>query len=98
GCHVGGPSEDGRPPRDVDHDLIAAGHPRLEFEFSGSLANLPAHWSEKGRNAAPDFPARAWAIGQVASAGAALELLGDRARAAEQQSGRWPEFSEYDCA
>lgn len=98
GCHVGGPSENGRPPRDVDHDLIAAGHPRLAFEFSGMLANLPPHWNEKGRNAAPDFPARAWAIGQVVSARAALDQLANRATAAEQSSGRWPELAEYDCA
>jgi hypothetical protein len=98
GCHVGGPSEDGRPARDVNHDLIAAGHPRLAFELSGFLANLPAHWNEKGRNAAPDFPARAWAVGQLVSASAALEQLANRARDAKQQSGRWPELSEYDCA
>src|SRR5262249_39929757 len=71
-CHVG---EAGR---EVDHDLIAAGHPRLAFEFAAYLAKLPAHWVEKERNAAPDFPARAWAIGQAVTAKAAIELLHER--------------------
>lgn len=37
-CHVGGPG------RDVNHDLIAAGHPRLFFELSAFHANWPKHW------------------------------------------------------
>ena len=37
-CHVGGPG------RDVNHDLIAAGHPRLFFELSAFHTNLPKHW------------------------------------------------------
>jgi hypothetical protein len=97
-CHVGSAPDEGQPGRDVDHDLIAAGHPRLEFEFSGFLANLPAHWVERGRNRDADFPARAWAVGQVASASAAAELLSARAESATHQPSRWPEFSEYDCA
>ncbi|HEV8058888.1 MAG TPA: hypothetical protein VGP68_03395, partial [Gemmataceae bacterium] len=37
---------------------------------------------------------RAWALGQVLSAQAALELLATRA----SDTGRpWPEFAEYDC-
>jgi hypothetical protein len=40
-CHVGGPG------RDVNHDLIAAGHPRLFFELSAFHANMPRHWPEK---------------------------------------------------
>jgi hypothetical protein len=39
-CHVGGPD------RDVNHDLIAAGHPRLNFEFAAFMANLPKHWND----------------------------------------------------
>ncbi|WP_406699652.1 multiheme c-type cytochrome [Singulisphaera sp. Ch08] len=101
-CHVGVPARDGRPAREVDHDLIAAGHPRLNFEFSSFLANLPAHWMETGRNAASDFPARAWAVGQLVSGRTALELLESRAKeaagAGPNGPSRWPEFSEYDCA
>ena len=43
----------------------------------------------------PDFEARVWAVGQVVSAKAALELLAERA---EPKSGKpWPEFAEYAC-
>jgi hypothetical protein len=89
GCHVGGPD------KEVNHDLIAAGHPRLNFEFSAFLALYPRHWtreSELRRHA--DFEARAWAVGQVASAEAAVKLL--EARAANPKKP-WPEFAEYAC-
>ncbi|MDR3638645.1 MAG: multiheme c-type cytochrome [Isosphaeraceae bacterium] len=91
-CHVGEPARNGRPARDVNHDLIAAGHPALRFELSAYLALMPSHWVEKGPNAAGDFPARAWAVGQVASAKASLALLSDRAG-----RGSWPELAEYSC-
>jgi hypothetical protein len=87
-CHVGGAD------KDVNHDLIAAGHPRLNFEFGAFQAIMPKHWREEGENAQPDFEARAWALGQVASAQAALALLEHRCRG---DTLPWPEFAEYDC-
>jgi hypothetical protein len=81
GCHVGARSADGIPERDVTHELIAAGHPRLMFEFSAFLANVPKHWTEK--SPPPNFAVRAWAVGQIASARAALVLLADRADRAQ---------------
>ncbi len=91
-CHVGTGA------LDVNHDLIAAGHPRLNFEFGAYLANYPKHWKEKTdlspRN---DFEARAWLVGQMASARAALRLLADRADLERQPANPWPEFAEYDC-
>jgi hypothetical protein len=96
GCHVGEPAHDGLPAKNVDHDLIAAGHPRLTFEFSAYLANLPKHWREdRWPDAAADFPARAWAIGQVASVRAAVDLLAYRA--GSRPKSPWPELSEYGC-
>jgi Cytochrome c554 and c-prime len=100
GCHVGAPEHDGMPLRDVNHDLIAAGHPRLHFEFGVYLANLPRHWSKKiDEKRPPDYPLRAWFAGQLVSAQAAAELLADRAQhAGKAQNGRpWPEFAEYNC-
>ena len=44
GCHVGAPAKDGVPARDLNHDLMAAGHPRLIFELSSYQANMPPHW------------------------------------------------------
>lgn len=88
-CHVGSP----RTGADVNHDLIAAGHPRLNFEFSNHLALYPRHWSlSADKQRYPDFEARAWAIGQVVSAKQALVLLAWRAEHAP-----WPELAEYNC-
>ncbi|HEX8202499.1 MAG TPA: multiheme c-type cytochrome [Isosphaeraceae bacterium] len=81
-CHVG--SEVPDPVHglvDVNHDLIAAGHPRMNFEYASFLAIYPRHWDiyeEKART--PDLEARAWAIGQVVTGQQALDLLGARAR------------------
>ncbi len=96
GCHIGAPAEPGSglPARDMNHDFIAAGHPRLMFEYSAFLANEPKHWVEKDTR--PDFDARAWAVGQAASAKVALRLLDDRATT--KTEGRvWPELAEYSC-
>ena len=89
-CHVGAPG------RDVNHDLIAAGHPRLYFEMSAYHANMPRHWSRSKdlKQNSPALEARLWAIGQVAMAEAALGLLADRAGNVD---GVWPEFAEYGC-
>jgi hypothetical protein len=92
GCHVGGPGHE------VDHDLIAAGHPRLNFELTSHLARLPKHWDEAAeRRAEPNLEARAWVTGQVVSARAAFDVLRARADAAKDDARPWPEFAEYDC-
>lgn len=91
-CHVGSAEAD------VNHDLIAAGHPRLNFEYGSYLAVLPKHWSERDEKTRyPDFEARAWAVGQVVCARAALELLASRADAPADGGKPWPEFAEYNC-
>jgi len=89
-CHVG--TGDAQ----VDHDLYAAGHPRLNFELASYTATMPPHWDVRAEKARiPDLEARAWAIGQVTSAKAALELLAFRA---DEKHGRpWPEFAESSC-
>jgi hypothetical protein len=99
GCHVGAPAdpERGLLVRDVNHDLIAAGHPRLNFEFSAYHALQPKHWSEKDpRNRSADFDARAWSIGQLAVTRAAVNLLAHH-RADANSGAPWPEFAEYGC-
>lgn len=94
-CHVGAPGQE------VNHDLIAAGHPMLRFEFASYLANYQGrHWSlpkDKANRAA--FESQAWSIGQRVAADAALVLLADRAQkhSANPSQTPWPEFSEYDC-
>jgi hypothetical protein len=95
-CHVGSPATGTEPQRVVNHDLIAAGHPRLNFEFNAyftSLTQQSAHWNvaaEQARHA--NYPAKRWAAGQVASARASLKLLEHHA-----SQPIWPEFSQHDC-
>ncbi len=96
GCHVGGIG------KDVNHDLIAAGHPQMKFEMRGYYALMPHHWHEdQDQDQIPEFETRLWVAGQMASARAALALLESRAAEASDNargsSAVWPEFSESDC-
>lgn len=90
-CHVGDDE------RDMNHDLIAAGHPRLAFEAAAYhyKPEYRKHWAE--RMAQPEFEVREWVVGQVATLRAATELLRARAEKAEKGHGVWPEFSSYSC-
>ena len=90
-CHVGDAS------REVNHDMIAAGHPRLAFEYTGyhHSKKYTRHWEESAYG--PDFEARAWEIGQVASARSAVALTVHRAERAKAQRDPWPELAEYSC-
>ncbi len=100
-CHVGAAEQPGEPGGHVNHDLIAAGHPALKFEFSAYLAKMPKHWDEHALDATradtydPSFEARAWATGQAVTAGASLKLLAHRA--SPDSGSPWPEFAEYNC-
>jgi hypothetical protein len=97
GCHVGAPKSETAPLRDVNHDLIAAGHPRLNFDYLTYLRALPPHWTESERTPQGRRPRNPdvadAAIGSAAVAGASLHLLADRAT-----RGPWPEFADFDCS
>ncbi len=74
-CHVGGDRAE------VNHDLIAAGHPALLFENSSFLDRYRPyqHWSEaEDRRRHPAFEVETWAVGQVVSGKAAMKLLAAR--------------------
>lgn len=90
-CHVG--SAD----REVNHDLIAAGHPRLAFEYTRFHFHptYRRHWEE--RTPQPEFEVRAWVVGQAASLRAAVDLLRSRAQRAKTDQAPWPEFAGYSC-
>jgi hypothetical protein len=97
GCHVGAPeNEKGVPPRrDVTHEMLAAGHPRLAFELTSYLNAMPHHWTERDRTGKGDKPAsaaRIWQTGQAANVAAAARLLEDSARRCD-----WPEFARFSC-
>jgi hypothetical protein len=92
-CHVG----DGD--RDMNHDFIAAGHPRLAFEPARFhfQPHYRKHWTEKTPQ--PDFEVRLWVVGQAAALRAAVNLLYERASRAVANDAHtpWPEFSGYSC-
>jgi hypothetical protein len=94
-CHVGVPG------MEVNHDLIAAGHPRLAFEFSAYHALAPHHWQDakdkqpgSSTRARTDWDAAAWFVGEALTAQAAMHLLAARA---SDKALPWPEFADYDC-
>ena len=101
GCHIGAPANDITPRRDVTHDLIAAGHPRLNFEFTTYLRQMPPHWKEKDREKneprPKGFEAQFWAIGpECLHGGIVLRLLNDRATGPRTAGGS-AEFNCYAC-
>ncbi len=101
GCHVGAPPDPNGllPARDLNHDLMAAGHPRLTFELSSFRDNLPPHWRPDLHAGTPGYEAKVWAVGQAASAEASAALLEYRAKAASAPDSKapWPEFAEAAC-
>ncbi|MBS0202264.1 MAG: hypothetical protein JSS49_05135 [Planctomycetes bacterium] len=99
-CHVGNANQS------VNHDLIAAGHPRLHFEFAAYQSRMPRHWRQAPEHqpgsvsvgSAPTNQSasevRNWMVGQIVTAEHELEIL---SAAARRSTGPWPELSQYDC-
>ncbi|MBC7852002.1 MAG: hypothetical protein IAF94_01060 [Pirellulaceae bacterium] len=85
-CHIG-PMKTPDHTYDVNHDLIAAGHPRLTFEFEAQSANLPAHWSPQ-KDIQEHFAA--WKAGELATAAQQEKLY------AEKDRGEF-EFASHRC-
>lgn len=104
-CHIGHGALPGTPAFDMNHDMIAAGHPRLDFDYASLLNRLPKHWQERDRepNVAPESPQqildRHWRSGERAAVLARLSLLESRADRATDGDKRtqWPEFAEFSC-
>jgi hypothetical protein len=91
-CHIGGEGAD------VNHDLLAAGHPPMHFELSAYHANWKKHWDAGAeKRLHPDLDARLWVFGQAASLDAALGLLAARTREGPPPRP-WPELAEYNCS
>ncbi|MCA8998030.1 MAG: hypothetical protein KDA80_13625, partial [Planctomycetaceae bacterium] len=97
-CHVGSPGQQ------VTHDLIAAGHPRLTFEFAAYQSLLPFHWrrSDDSRRLANQnqtrdevsLEAQSWLIGQLVTARAESRLIRESISC---ETASFPELSQYDC-
>jgi hypothetical protein len=80
GCHVGNARHE------VDHELIASGHPALVFELDNFQSSMPPHWKRK------DNAVAAWAMGQAVAFRQSVRNLARHAA-----GDRWPEFSDLNC-
>jgi Cytochrome c554 and c-prime len=88
-CHAGA---DGK---EVTHELIGAGHPRLTFEIDNYTSVMPPHWRPpQERKDREWLSARGWAIGQ------AVAFRNEIKRLTESRHtgfGRWPDFTHFEC-
>jgi hypothetical protein len=90
-CHVGDKD------RDMNHDIIAAGHPPLRYELATFHAWQPKHWRDREADDRTFYEAQLWLAGQVAATDASLALLQTRAEKAHSVS-QWPELASYNCS
>ena len=90
-CHVGDKD------RDMNHDIIAAGHPPLRYELATFHAWQPKHWRDREADDRMTYEARLWLAGQIAAADASLALLQTRAEKTHHVS-QWPELASYNCS
>ena len=85
-CHLGATD------KVVDHEMIAAGHPDLNFELDTFTAAQPAHFREPKPSPGDSLPrVRVWAVGQAAALAQGMRTLAERA------ARSWPEFAELEC-
>jgi hypothetical protein len=76
-CHLGTGDQQ------VDHELIAAGHPDLAFELDTFTAGQPAHH----RPEKPAMRVRAWAVGLTAGLAESMRLMASHPE----------DFSHFEC-
>lgn len=84
-CHVGTAD------KQVDHEMIAAGHPDLTFELDSFSAAMPRHW-KTNREGDAWLGVQSWAIGQAVQLRESLTRLSRRAGGTT-----WPDYAELDC-
>lgn len=84
-CHLGTAD------KFVDHQMIAAGHPDLNFELDSYSAAMPRHWLVH-YDKDPWIGVRSLSVGQAVQLREELNRLTRRA-----QSKTWPEYGEMDC-
>lgn len=82
GCHTGNEK------KEVDHELIASGHPILQFELDNYTESMPPHWTPNRES----HGLQAWAVGQVVKFRQSLDNVARHARGDE-----WPEFADMSC-
>jgi len=91
-CHYGS----ARAGQFVTHRIMAAGHPRINFELD-LFSTLQQHHNEDadyGQRKGRTDNVRLWAVGQAMAVNRALTLFANPSRGTE---GAFPEFTFYDC-
>lgn len=79
----------------VDHELIGAGHPRLNFELDNFSTVMPSHWLPPKEKSERDWlGARTWAVGQAVALRNQLDLL---ASSRKTPTTIWPDLIHFDC-
>jgi hypothetical protein len=84
-CHLGTAE------KEVDHAMIAAGHPDLTFELESFSSSMPRHW-KPAQNANSWLSVQELAVGQAVQLREGLHRLDRRA-----SRPSWPEYAEYEC-
>lgn len=84
-CHLGTRS------MEVDHTMIAAGHPDLTFQLETFTSAMPRHW-KPAQNASSWLNVQELAVGQAVQLREGLNRLNRRAL-----GSNWPDYSEYEC-
>ena len=89
-CHVGTKE------KNVDHELIAAGHPDLVFELASYTSAMPKHWKEVGEK--PNGTRDPWFEVRELAAAQAVQLREQLNRVVRNAQGPiWPEYADLDC-
>ncbi len=98
-CHIGSRTADNLI-RDMNHDLIAAGHPALRFDLLLYNESMPMHWrtSSESEQAFNESALRMRKVSRAINLSTAAKLAAERATDhVRDREIPWPELAEYDC-
>jgi hypothetical protein len=88
--------------REVDHRVMAAGHPPMHFDFESYMRRYPVHWDTRDETTGlgTSIGIERWRTGKITAAITKLNLLAARAERSASNSAKvndWPELTEYNC-
>ena len=87
-CHV-----------EIDHEIIAGGHPPLQFEMV-AYAQIMKHWDDQRRLPAGAYSVdpTLWSLGQIAGLRRVMEMIEHRAGNSNYQAlGKFTHFEAKEC-
>ena len=83
----------------IDHEIVAGGHPPLQFELV-AYAQIMKHWDDQDELPAGAFSVdpQIWALGQITGLREAVQMLSERAAGANYQSiDKFSHFADRNC-